>query len=241
MTQEPSAARGGPDEQSEPAARRRVLQGHGAGVAGFLFAILFTWGFLLLDQGPGRTAGNDTLVSYYQGSGGTAILLAGFYLVPFAGLAFLWFMAASRHRIGQLAHHEHTLFATVQLASGIAFVAMFFAAAAAAVSGVAASRLGGVPAGDLVGTTRTMLTYGDALLMIFGFRMAGVFILVTTTRALRAHLFPRWFAALSYAGVLVLLFSLSYVRWIVLIIPVWVFAATAITLFRRRTGKQLEA
>ncbi|HWK92921.1 MAG TPA: hypothetical protein VNR17_11750 [Luteimicrobium sp.] len=241
MTQEPSVARGGPDDESEPAARRRVFQGHGAGVAGFLFAILFTWGFVLLDQGPGRTAGNDTLVAYYQGSGGTAILVAGFYLVPFAGLAFLWFMAAARHRISQLAHHEHTLFATVQLASGIAFVAMFFAAAAAAVSGVAASRLGDVPAGDLVGTTRTMLTYGDALLMIFGFRMAGVFILVTTTRALRAHLFPRWFAAVSYAGVLVLLFSLSYVRWIVLIIPVWVVAATAITLFRRMTGKQPEA
>jgi hypothetical protein len=41
--------------------------------------------------------------------------------------------------------------------------------------------------------------------------------------------------------VLVLLFSLSYVRWIVLIIPVWVVAATAITLFRRMTGKQPEA
>jgi hypothetical protein len=169
------------------------------------------------------------------------VLVAGFYLVPFAGLAFLWFMAASRHRLSELAHREHTLFATVQLASGIAFVTMFFAAGAAAVSGVAATRLGGAPGADLVGTTRTMLTYGDALLMIFGFRMAGVFILVSTTRALRAHLFPRWFAALSYAGVLVLLFSLSYVRWIVLIIPVWVFAATAITLFRRISGRQPEA
>jgi hypothetical protein len=118
---------------------------------------------------------------------------------------------------------------------------MFFAAGAAAVSGAAAYRLGTVPTAELVGTTRTMLTYGHALLLVYGFRLAGVYILVSTTRALRAHLFPRWFAVLSYAAVLVLLFSLSYVRWIVLVVPVWVCAATTITLFRRIAGKRLEA
>lgn len=241
MTQEPAATHGGPDEPSGPAARRRVFQGSGAALAGYLFSILFTWGFVLLDHGPGRTADDAALVAYYQGSGGTSLIVAGFYLVPFAGLAFLWFMAASRHRITQLALREDALLATVQLASGIVFVAMFFVAAAAAVSGVAAVRVGDVASADLASATRTMLTYGDALLMVFGFRMAGVFILTSTTRALRAQLFPRWFAVVSYAGVAVLLFSLSYLRWIVLIIPVWVFAATAITLFRRIVGQRAEA
>ena len=240
----PGDAVGGDREPADPAdgvVRRRVFQGSGAALAGFLFAVLFVWGLALLDHAPGPQTDDASLVAYYQGSGGTALVVAGFYLVPFAGLSFLWFMAASRHRISQLALREDALLATVQLASGVVFVAMFFAAAGAAVSGVAAVRVGGLPTVEVVGVSRTMFTYADALLMIFGFRMAGVFILVSTTRALRAQLFPRWFAVVSYAAVLVLLFSLSYVRWIVLIIPAWVVGATTITLFRRIIGRKAEA
>src|SRR5262245_26236157 len=48
-------------------------------------------------------------------------------LVPFTGIAFLWFMAVLRNRIGLL---EDRFFATVFLGSGLLFVAMLFAAAA---------------------------------------------------------------------------------------------------------------
>jgi len=48
-------------------------------------------------------------------------------LVPFAGLAFLWFMAVLRDRIGLL---EDRLLATVFLGSGLLFVAMLFIAVA---------------------------------------------------------------------------------------------------------------
>src|SRR4051812_18693103 len=50
-------------------------------------------------------------------------------LIPFAGLAFLWFMAVLRDRVGLL---EDRFFATVFLGSGLLFVAMLFAAAAVA-------------------------------------------------------------------------------------------------------------
>ncbi|MGC5168062.1 hypothetical protein [Luteimicrobium sp. DT211] len=223
---------------AEEPGHRRVFQGSGAALAGFLFAVLFVWGLALLDHAPGRAADDASLIAYYQGSGGRSLVIAGFYLVPFAGLSFLWFMAASRHRISQLAEREDALLATVQLASGIVFVAMFFGAAAAAVSGVAAVRVGDSSGLEVVSATRTMFTYAHAMLMIFGFRMAGVFILVSTTRALRAQLFPRWFAVVSYGAVVVLLFSLSYVRWTVLIIPAWVVAASAIILFRRIAGQK---
>ncbi len=46
-------------------------------------------------------------------------------LVPFTGIAFLWFMAVLRNRIGVL---EDRFFATVFLGSGLLFVAMLFAA-----------------------------------------------------------------------------------------------------------------
>ena len=48
-------------------------------------------------------------------------------LVPFAGIAFLWFIGVLRDRIGE---HEDRFFATVFLGSGLLFVAMIFVAAA---------------------------------------------------------------------------------------------------------------
>jgi hypothetical protein len=50
-------------------------------------------------------------------------------LVPFTGIAFLWFMAVLRNRVGLL---EDRFFATVFLGSGLLFVAMLFAAVSVA-------------------------------------------------------------------------------------------------------------
>src|SRR5262245_30238411 len=48
-------------------------------------------------------------------------------LVPFAGIAFLWFIGVLRDRIGE---HEDRFFATVFLGSGLLFLAMLFVSAA---------------------------------------------------------------------------------------------------------------
>ena len=50
-------------------------------------------------------------------------------LVPFAGIAFLWFIGVIRSRLGD---REDKLFATAFLGSGLLFVAMLFASAASA-------------------------------------------------------------------------------------------------------------
>ena len=50
-------------------------------------------------------------------------------LLPFAGIAFLWFIGVVRDRIGE---YEDRLFATVFLGSGLLFLAMLFASAAIA-------------------------------------------------------------------------------------------------------------
>ena len=50
-------------------------------------------------------------------------------LVPFAGIAFLWFMGVVRDRLGS---NEDRFFATVFLGSGLLFLAMLFTSAAIA-------------------------------------------------------------------------------------------------------------
>jgi hypothetical protein len=48
-------------------------------------------------------------------------------LVPFSGIAFLWFIGVLRDRLGAL---EDRFFATVFLGSGLRFIAILFTAAA---------------------------------------------------------------------------------------------------------------
>ena len=58
----------------------------------------------------------------------TAVAIA-LNLIPFAGIAFLWFIGVVRDRIGG---REDRFFATVFLGSGFLFVGMLFVAAAVA-------------------------------------------------------------------------------------------------------------
>jgi hypothetical protein len=86
-------------------------------------------------------------------------------LLPFAGIAFLWFIAVVRDRLGQ---REDRFFGTVFLGSGLLFVAMMFNAAAAAggiirVLGSGSENLiqGGTYALGRVEIQQTMHIYSD--------------------------------------------------------------------------------
>src|SRR6202008_4659142 len=121
-------------------------------------------------------------------------------LVPFAGIAFLWFIGVVRDRIGR---HEDRFFATVFLGSGLLFVAMLFVAAA--VGGgliAAASRAVGSPNAGTLGLGRNVTS---ALLDVYAMRMAAVFTLTTVTIARRTGFVSRWITLAGLATALVLL------------------------------------
>ena len=96
-----------------------------AGVAGLVFAALV---HDVARASSARTRPRDGAERHPGRAPGTPGSSA-LYLIPFAGIAFLWFLAALRRRIGRL---EDQFFATVFLGSGLLFVAMLFAAGAAA-------------------------------------------------------------------------------------------------------------
>ena len=102
-------------------------------------------------------------------------------LVPFAGIAFLWFMAVLRNRIGLL---EDRFFATVFLGSGLLFVAMLFAAVAVVRGLLETFAVPGRASADsetyVVGRA---MAY--ALVNTFGMKMAAIFMFVTSTIGLR--------------------------------------------------------
>ena len=52
--------------------------------------------------------------------------------------------------------------------------------------------------------------------------MAAVFMVVTSTLALRTRFLARWIAVLGYAIALALLVNTAYVAWILMAFPGWV-------------------
>jgi hypothetical protein len=139
-------------------------------------------------------------------------------LVPFTGIAFLWFMAVLRNRIGL---HEDRFFATAFLGSGLLFVAMLFAA-------VAVSRglmetfatTGGRPVGSETYAVGRSMAY--TFMNTFGMKMAAIFMFVTSTIGLRTAVLARWVTLAGFALGLILLLVISNIAWIAMVFPFWV-------------------
>jgi hypothetical protein len=228
----------GEDDGAAP--RRPLLQGTGAAVAGIVFALAFGASILILDGRPAAETDADRLVEYYSGSGGTTLLVVGYYVIPIAMLCFVWFLAATRRRIGRLAHREDPLLSTVQLASGILFAGLALVASGLATTALATVRLTGELPEDVLAAHG--LTEGTStVLMIYALRVAAMFVLSTTARGLRVHLVPRWFAVMGYVVAAVLLLGFTSAPGLLLVFPAWVLVASLLVLFRRVVTRHAEA
>ncbi len=110
-----------------PITRPSLTTPRSAAIAGIAFALLLTGALVLIRLSIPADAGqtSDWLTDQTK----RAYLGLALNLVPFAGIAFLWFIGVIRDHIGS---HEDRFFATVLLGSGLLFVAMLFASAAVA-------------------------------------------------------------------------------------------------------------
>ena len=213
-----------------PDGARRLETPRAAGVAGLLFSALFVISVFLVRVRPATGSTAQEISDFYLEQDSGRLVLAGLYVVPFAGIAFLWFLAAIRSHLGP---YEDRFFGTVLLGSGLLFVAMLFAASAAAGALVAGVKFldQPPPSADGVVLARAI---AFAFLFVFGVRVAAVFMLVASTIGLRTGMLPRWLVVAGYAAGLVFLFTVAYVELLVLLLPAWVTAGSIVIL---RTGR----
>ena len=109
------------------------------------------------------------------------MLLVGLYLMPFAGIAFIWFVVALRMWVEATARRRDILLSNMQLATGILYVALFFAGAAST-SVLAASVE--FSDGDIDPVVAHQFPqFGSTLLLVFALRMAAIFVFATSTIA----------------------------------------------------------
>ena len=189
-----------------------------AALAGIVFAVLFISSVVLIRLSiPADPADAGAWLKERAG-----IVSLALSLLPFAGIAFLWFMGVVRDRIG---HLEDQFFSTVFFGSGLLFLAMTFASAALAGGALATyavepSRL--IDSG--VYTFVREATY--RINNVFAVKMAGVFMISLGTIWVRTRVMPRWLALLTYVLALGLLLSIGSSLWVTLIFPAWVCAVS---------------
>jgi hypothetical protein len=230
---ESASARSGRRDGPQPLSRASRTP-RSAAVAGIAFSVLFTLALVLVHSTIPKDP-NDAGAWLTDRSRRDLVLVA-LGLVPFAGIAFLWFVGVVRDRIGEA---EDRFFATVFLGSGLLFVALLFVTAALA-AGLITS------AGDNAGLFRSSdawevgrgATY--QLMTIYAMRMAAVFTIATSTILHRVRLAPRWLVVTGYATGAVLLVTLAFTTWVELLFPLWVFVLSVYVLIAGSKSRAAE-
>ena len=210
----------------------RLTTPRAAAIAGILFSVLLITSLALIRisvPADPRDAGD-----WLPGNWRTVSLALN--LVPFAGIAFLWFIGVVRDRLGK---DEDRFFATVFLGSGLLFLAMLFTSAV--VGGVVIGIFGANPG---MRVDSGLYTFGRTIIYetmnVYTMKMAGVFMISTCTLSLRTGIIPRWMAFLGLGLALFLLLSLGFLYWVPLVFPLWVLLISVHILLENLGGSERE-
>jgi hypothetical protein len=210
--------------------RRGLKTPRAAAIAGIIFAVLSVTAQVLMRLSvPTDAADTGAWLS------GQAITVSlALRLVPFAGIAFLWFMGVVRDRLG---HLEDQFFSTVFFGSGLLYLGLSFVAAAEAGSLLVLDP--GKLAASSVYTLGRMFMY--QISNVYALRMSGVFMISWGTIWFRTGTMPRWLVFATYVLALVLLLSVSLSPWFTLIFPAWVFVISVFILIGNLRNRSANA
>ena len=190
-----------------------------AAISGIVFGVLLMTAMAMM-----RLAFADDSFAALQSDGGRRRLIRlSLHLVPFAGIAFLWFIGVVREQLGEA---EDRLFSTVFMGSGLLFLALLFSGAVTASSMIAMLE-GPHASGDVWAYG---LDTSQGLISVYAMRMAAVFTLSVSTVGIRVAALPRWVSYTGYVVALALLLASAEQKWIQLLFPGWVLLVGVVLL-----------
>lgn len=195
-------------------AGKKLKTPRAAAIAGIIFAVLYsTCMWLIRSSVP-----TDQPVSVEWLEQNARSIALALNLVPYAGIAFLWFIGVIRDRIGDA---EDLFFSTIFLGSGLLFLAMLFVAAA-----VVAGYLNSFPLLKVTQSEGGIFNFSRAVVLqvinVYALRMAGVFMLSLGTIWIRSGTMHRGWAVITYSIALVQLLITGSNFWAPFLFPAWV-------------------
>jgi hypothetical protein len=199
---------------------------------GMAYTVLFVLSTYLLAKIPRSDATDAEIISFYSSDSKRLPILAGLYVMPFAGIAFIWFIVFLRAWIRVDADRRNLMLSNVQLVSGILFVGIFFVAAAG--MSVVAATTEFTDSNIDPEFARQFPGFSSTLLIVFGMRMAAMFVFTSSNLGLKSGVLPKWFVYLGFVFGLFLLLSASLDPLLVEIFPIWIFALCILMFWRSR-------
>jgi hypothetical protein len=206
-----------------PSTRATLRTPKAAAIAGIVFAVLLIAIFALFRSAvPGSpTESGEWLAQDWRKAA------FGLNLIPFAGIAFLWFIGVLRDRLGT---KEDQFFATVFFGSALLFMAMLFTSA----SLVGALMIIGSSAKATALIDSQTFHFARAasyiLINIYAAKVATVFMISTSTLVIYTSIVPRWIAILGYVLAVALLVGSYFVTWAIVVLPLWVLLISLVIL-----------
>jgi hypothetical protein len=200
-----------------------------AAFAGLVFAVLSFVAFLLLNSAPDLSAPDSELTAWYSDPSNRSSLTVGLSLSVISAVSFLWFVAVIRRRVGD---REDRFFATVFLGSGVLLTGVMLVGAGALASPAVIVDLadGRVPDASVL---TALAGLGTSLLLLVLPKVHAVFMISTSTLALRTKTFSRWLSYFGY-GIALMMFVMPIVlEPLGLAFPVWVAILSMAMLIRK--------
>jgi hypothetical protein len=195
-----------------------------AALAGVLFGLLFGAALILIRTALPEGAEEG---AQWLDAGSHRMRIAAI-LMPFAGIAFLWFIGVVRDGFGRV---EDKFFSTVFIGAGLTFLAMMFVSSAIGAGLAASSR-------DVVDVSAhtEVATFGQMVLITltktYALRMGAVFMISLATIWLKTGLMPRWLVIVTYVLALGILLGSDISMWMTLAFPIWVLIVSVLLLAR---------
>lgn len=203
-----------------------------AAASGFLFVVLFVTALVMLRRAPHLDDPDATYTAFYAHGGDTLLVAIGLYLVPLAGIAFLWHMTAIRSMLDTLTPRPSGMAHGLNLLAGTIFVTMLFAGTAS-LGAVAFSVSRGGPGTIDPDTARALTAVGYGLVFVFAVRGAGMFALTTTTLLRNGRVLSTPWAVVGWLLAAFLLISVSNNPAALLIFPLWVVLVSVALLLHK--------
>ena len=213
-------------EEFEKLTRREVRSPRAAAIAGIIYSILVIT-VMILTRRAGYIQPQNITREFLESWSGTFSLVLT--MVPFAGIAFLWFTGVVRDRLRE---REGRFFATLFFGSGIIHVVLLFIWGA--ILGTILNMANLASRGIVNTISPDIYIFGVVLMNEiignFALRMAGVYMLAIGTLWSRTKLMPRWLTLITYLLALGFLVAAQRIREARFIFPVWVLVVSIYTL-----------